>query len=80
MTTCVQIRPHRLVVRTSLFQGGSGDSISPGGKIKSWYSFFNKPKIHSPRFTKKPGINSSLNLELILPPRVDARAVNGDGL
>lgn len=28
-----QICPHRLMVRTSLFQGGNGDSTSPGGRV-----------------------------------------------
>lgn len=28
-----QVGPHRLVVRTSLFQGGKGDSNSPGGRV-----------------------------------------------
>jgi hypothetical protein len=33
MTAAGQVCPHRLVVRTSLFQGGSGDSTSPGGGV-----------------------------------------------
>ncbi|KAL6496058.1 hypothetical protein OROHE_027565 [Orobanche hederae] len=33
MRTVRQVGPHRLVVRTSLFQGDKGDSNSPGGRV-----------------------------------------------
>lgn len=57
-----QVGPYRLVVRTSLFQGGSGDSTSPGGKV--------------PRKEVNRGL--SINLEFFLPGSMPERLMGTD--
>lgn len=51
MVAIGQVCPHRLVVRTSLFQGDCGDSNSPGGRV----------------LQKGVAHGLSISLELILP-------------
>jgi hypothetical protein len=57
-----RICPYRLVVRTSLFQGGSGDSTSPGGRV----------------LRKEVDLGLLISLEEILPGSMPERLMGTD--